>query len=354
MPIIAVMNKLKSLLDAQGDSANFLFISNKTIFNESIIRMGIPTRTIKAYKLRRYQAIQNITEIINLPIAFVQSLWHLFWFMPDVVFAKGGFVSLPVVLAAWVYQIPVIIHESDSVAGLANVISGKFSSKIAIAFNEAASYFSKKKVVLTGNPVREEILQGNKETAVEEFNLNNNLPTVLVMGGSQGAQKINETLMSVIPKIISKVQIIHISGIENYEELKKESVSWQMPHMENYHLYPFLFANLKDAYAISNLVISRAGANNIAEIMALAKPSILIPLSTSASEHQLKNAYFYANKGAAVLLEETNLSENLLYDAMFGILDNKEKQMRMVRSIRSIPSYDAAQLIAEEIIKLGK
>lgn len=354
MPIVAVAKKIRFLLSAKNIVPDFLFISSNSSFNAAIIDLGIPVKIIRAYKVRRYWSLQNITEVINFPIGILQALWHIYWFMPDVVFAKGGYVSLPVVIAAWLYRIPVIIHESDSVAGLANVISGKLASKVAISFNEAASYFSPRKVILTGNPIRPEILRGGKDQAEAEFKLAKNLPTILVLGGSQGSQKINEIFLRIVPEIIAKAQVIHVSGIENYEDIKKEITDWQIPHLENYHLYPFLFENLKDAYAASDLVVSRAGANNLAEIISVAKPVILIPLSTSAGDHQLKNAYYYAGRGAAMLLEEANLTPNMLYDAIFGILENKEKQMQMIRAERALAMPDAAQKIAEEVINLAK
>jgi len=354
MPVVAVAQKVRLLLSAKNIVPDFLFISSKSSFNAAIADLGIPVKIIRAYKLRRYRSIRNITEIINFPIGVLQALWHLFWFMPDVVFAKGGYVSVPVVIAAWLYRIPVIIHESDSVAGLANIISGKLAKKVAISFNEAASYFSPRKIILTGNPIRPEILQGSKDRAAEEFKLVKNLPTILVLGGSQGAQKINDIFLRLVPQIVAKAQVIHVSGADNYEGIKKEITDWQIPHSENYHLFPFLFEDLKDAYAASDLVVSRAGANNLAEIISLAKPVILIPLSTSAGDHQLKNAYYYATRGAAMLLEEANLTPNMLYDAIFGILENREKQMQMVRAERALAIPDAAEKIAEEIINLAK
>lgn len=354
MPIIAIADKLKYLLSATGVAPNFLFICNQSSFNAAIANFGIPVKIIRAYKLRRYWSIENITEILNLPIGIIQALWHVFWFMPDVVFAKGGYASLPVVFTAWLYRIPIIIHESDSVAGLANMIAGKLATKIAISFEETVGSFPSKKLLLTGNPVRAEILKGNRETALEEFGLSKDLPTILIMGGSQGARRINDTVLQIAPKIIGKAQIIHICGVDNYEGIKQEISEWQAPYMENYHLYPFLFENLKDAYAASDLVVSRAGANNIAEIIALAKPAVLIPLSNSASDHQLKNAYYFANKDAATLLEESNLTPNMLYDAIFGILENKERQMRMIRASRFLATPDAAERIAAEIVNLAK
>ncbi len=354
MPIIAVAEQIKYLLSALNQKPDFLFIGPDSFFNDTVINFGIPVKKIRAYKLRRYWSVKTLTEFINLPIGIIQSLWHIYWFMPDVVFAKGGYASFPVVFAAWVYRIPVIIHESDSIAGLANIISSKFANKIAIAFESADVYFSSKKTVLTGNPVRKEIFEGDKERAISEFNLRKGLPTVFVIGGSQGSQKINEILLQAVPKIIEKAQIIHQCGIENYEEIRQEISGWSVPNLENYRAIPFLRENIRDAYAISDVIVSRAGANSISEIISMAKPAILIPLPTSASDHQLKNAYYFSSRGAAVMLEEANLTPNLLYETIFNILENKEKQMQMIRASRALAVPDAAQKIAEEIIRLGK
>ncbi len=354
MPVIAVAEKVKEILSAAHKTSDFLFIGNDSSFNKIVINFGIPVKTVRAYKLRRYWSIDNVIDLIDLPIGIIQAFFYVYLFMPDVVFSKGGFASFPVVLAAWFFWIPVIIHESDSVAGLANIIEGKMANKVAISFSEAGNYFSKKKIIFTGNPVRQEVFQGNKERAIKEFGLKQGLPVILVLGGSQGAQKINNILLEALVKITSKAQIIHQCGVGNYEDVRQAISDFGLTNIENYRLYPFLLNNLNDAYAVSDLVISRAGANNISEIINLNKPVILIPLFNSASAHQLKNAYYYSKKGAAMLLDETNLTPNMLYDAIFGILDNKPKQMQMIRAARQLMSLNAAQLIAEEIIKLGK
>lgn len=354
MPILAVAEQIKILSSAGEKKPEFLFIGPDSFFNEAVINFGIPVKKIRAYKLRRYWSVKTFTEFINLPIGIIQSLWHVYWFMPDAVFAKGGYASFPVVFAAWIYRIPVIIHESDSVAGLANIISSKFANKVAIAFESAGAFFSPKKIVLTGNPIRKEILEGNKDRAREEFFLKSGLPVVFVIGGSQGSQKINEILLQSVEKIAAKAQVIHQCGIENYEEIREEVSSWSMPHLENYHVIPFLRENIRDAYAASDIIVSRAGANSISEIIAVGRPAILIPLPTSASDHQMKNAYYFSSRGAAIMLEEANLTPNLLFDTIFGILENKEKQMQMIRAARALAMPDAAKNIAEEIVKLGK
>jgi len=354
MPIVAIAEKTKEILTASGKAVNFLFIGSDSPFNAVLENAGIPIRTIEAYKVRRYWSLDNFTELLNLPIGIMQAFYYVYSFMPDVVFSKGGYASFSVVLAAWVFRIPIIIHESDSVAGLANSLEAKMANKVAISFSDTGKFFSKKKTILTGNPVRKEIFEGNKERAIEEFGLKKDMPTILVLGGSQGAQKINNILLEALVKIVPKVQVIHQCGVNNYEDVKQTISDFGLTDLENYHLYPFLSSNLNDAYAASDLVISRAGANNIAEIINLNKLVILIPLPNSAGGHQLKNAYYYSSKGAALMLDESNLTPNMLYDAIFGLLDNRSKQVQMIRAARQLMMLDAAQTIAEEIVKLGR
>lgn len=354
MPIVAIAEKLKEILNTSREMPNFLFIGTDSLYNEVIANAGIPIKTVRAYKLRRYWSIDNITDLINLPIGIIQAFYYVYSFMPDVVFSKGGYASFPAVLASWVFRIPIIIHESDSVAGLANTIEGKMASTISVSFDETKKYFSRKKTIITGNPVRREILQGDIDRAIDEFGLERSMPTILILGGSQGSQKINNILLEALPKIIKKVQVIHQCGVDNYEDVKQSIADFGLANIQNYHLYPFLLDNLSDAYAVCDLIISRAGANNISEIINLNKPVILIPLPNSAGDHQLKNAFYFSSKGAALMLDEVNLTPNMLYDAIFGILENKAKQVQMVRSARQLMAPDAAQLISEEIIRLGK
>ncbi len=354
MPIVAVADKLKKLLLEAGEKPEFLLVSNESFFNHAASNAGIPIKNIKAYKLRRYWSLKNITEIINLPIGFIQSIWCVYRFMPDVVFSKGGFVSLPVVLAAWIFRIPIMIHESDSVAGLANSIAARMADKIAISFNDSNSLFPARKIVYTGNPVRSEILNGDRAAAVEHFGLNTREPVLLVIGGSQGAQKINDILLEILPNLILKIQVIHICGIKNYTDIKRAMDDWRFPCVQNYHPFPFLYDTLRDAYAASDVIVSRAGANNIAEIANVGKPAILIPLHNSAGDHQLRNAYYFSSRGAAILLEETNLTPHMLYDTIFKVLENLEVQMKMVRAAHQLVVMDAADRIAREIFKLGK
>ncbi len=354
-PMVAVIEAVKKIAgEYLNEPVEFMLISSDNKFIGAIIReTQIPYKIITAGKLRRYGSIQNFIDIFKIPIGFLQSLYQVFFYMPDVIFSKGGSVSFPVVLAGWIFRIPIIIHESDAVAGLSNKIMSKLAKKVAISFEEAEKYFSPKKIIFTGNPIRELVTRGNVERAEETFVLKKNKPVILIMGGSQGSRNINNLILEILPDLLKKYQIIHQCGMNNYEEIKGKVEKINIPNLEDYHLFPFLEESIADAYTAADLIISRAGANTIAEIMAVGKPSILISLSTAASDNQTKNAFIIAKTGAAVLLDENNLTAHLLLNDINNLFNNHLKMIEMARAAKQQAHPLASRKIAEEIIKLG-
>ena len=331
-----------------------MLISSDNKFIDAIIKeTRIPHKIIVTGKLRRYGSIQNFIDIFKIPIGFIQSLYYVFFYMPDVIFSKGGSVSLPVVLTGWIFRIPVIIHESDAAAGLSNKIMSKLAKKIAVSFKEAEKYFSSKKIIFTGNPIRKLITRGDTEKGKKKFSLKEDKPVILIMGGSQGSRNINNLILEILPDLLKKYQLLHQCGMNNYEEIKEKIEGISIANLEDYHLFPFFEESVADAYAVADLVVSRAGANTIAEIMAVGKPSVLIPLSTAASDHQTKNAFVTAKTGAAVLLGENNLTAHLLLNDINNLFNNHLKMMEMSRAARQQARPLASRKIAEEIIKLG-
>jgi len=362
-PALAVAQEIKKIIKqniykiplGEGTGVEFMFIGPETVGEELLIQANIQRRVIMAGKLRRYVSLQNIFDIFKIPVGIVQALWHLFFFMPNAVFSKGGYGSVPVVIAAWVFGIPVIIHESDAIPGLANKFCSALAQKIAISFPESTQFFSSKKknkIALTGNPVREDLLNGNLEEAKKTFGLSGLKSVLLVLGGSQGAKMINDVISNSLPLLISRCEIIHQCGNNNYEEIKKDMGNKQPP---GYFLFPFLDVNqMKHAYAAANLVISRAGAGTIAEIATLGKPSILIPLPNSAADHQLKNAMSYAESGSAMIIDQMNLTPHLFQDRIFSLLDNADLIKKMGDNAKKFNSPDAARLIAQEVLNIAK
>jgi len=364
IPLLGVVFELKKIIKnykrlhssaetMEPTSLEFLLITPASDFNKNILEAGIQIKTIKAGKLRRYFSWENFRDILKIPVGIIQSLYYVYKFKPDIVFSKGGFASVPPVIASWILRVPIVTHESDIVPGLANRIIARFASKILISFSAAEKYFDKNKVVLTGNPIRSDIAQGSRENALEFFKLSSDLPTVLIFGGSQGAQKINEMVLEILPNLIEKCQVIHQCGDKNYEEIKNKISKLDLKYPERYCIYPFINDEMKDAYAIADIVISRAGANSLAEIVALKKPNILIPLSTSANNHQPENAKFFSEKNASLIIDETVDNSQDLADAIFKLLADKNLQYQMKQNLSKIAlSQNASWKIAEEIMNI--
>jgi UDP-N-acetylglucosamine--N-acetylmuramyl-(pentapeptide) pyrophosphoryl-undecaprenol N-acetylglucosamine transferase len=349
IPILAVVEKLKEI---KNGNIEFLFLSPNSGFNKSTSETGMQIKIIKAGKLRRYFSWENFTDIFKIIIGIFQSFYYIYKFKPDVVFSKGGFASVPPAIAAWILRKPIVTHESDIVPGLANRIIARFASKILISFSATEKYFDKNKVVLTGNPIRSDITKGNVENALKFFKLSSDLPTILIFGGSQGAQKINKMVLEILPDLIERCQIIHQCGDKNYEEIKNKINKLNLKYPERYRVYLFIKKEMKNAYALAEIVISRAGANSLAEIAVLKKPNILIPLSTSASNHQFKNAEFFAEKNASLIIDETVNNSRDLANAIFKLLSDKNLQGQMRRNLLELSlSQNASQKIAEEIIE---
>lgn len=353
-PLVAVAKKLKEKL---GEEAQLLYVgSGAFIEKEVMTKEGIVSKHIMTGKVRRYFSILNFLDFFKVPLGFVQALWILLFFMPDVIFSKGGHVSVPIVVAAWIYRIPVLIHESDATPGTSNQLMEKFSKRIAVAYSSAQSYFDESKTALTGNPVREGINLGDKEEARRNFNFTESKPVILVLGGSQGSEIINNAIIRILPKLIQRAQVIHQTGENNYEKVIHEAAEQGIKSgREGYCAEGFLdFEKMKQAYALANLVISRAGANIISEIAANKKPTILIPLENSAQDHQRMNAYEVAKIGGTLVLEESNLGSNILWEKIEKILSDENLKKEMAEKISFFYHPKAAEYIAEGLIELGK
>jgi len=244
-------------------------------------------------KLRRYFSFENFVDAFRVPLGFFQSLGIIRKFRPEVVFSKGGYVSVPVVLAARVLRVPVLAHESDVVPGLATRISAKVADKVLLSFEESKKYFKlddkfKDKFIVTGNPIRSEILKGVKEKGLKLCGFHKFKPVVLVMGGSLGAMQVNNIVWNCLPELLKKYQIVHITGKGNLKfGLNKEG----------YKQFELLFDELKDVYAACDLIVTRGGANALAEVAALEKRAVVIPLGTASSRgDQIINAKFCSEK----------------------------------------------------------
>ena len=294
---------------------------------------GIPFTSIFAGKLRRYFSWQNFIDPIFVLIGFIQSLFILIRFWPHVIFSKGGYVSVPVAFAAFILRRPIILHESDSRMGIANRITSKIAKKVCVAFPDLLN--QNKKFILTGNPIRTEILGGNPNTGYQLTGLDPNRTTVLVWGGSQGAQQINEIIERDFNRLKIHFQIIHITG-------KGKCVNIKDP---NYCSFEYLGEDLKHIYAITDFIIGRAGANSLYEIALIQKPNIVIPLKNA---DQQMNSEYYEKNGATVVLRENHD----LYDLLIALYNHPDKQESMRESLRLIAKPNASDEIATLILNI--
>ncbi len=346
-PLIAVARALRKQFP---EGVEFLFIGSKGHFeSEAMAAEGIDAQYVLTGKFRRYFSLKNFIDPFKVPIGFIQSLWKLFIFMPDAVFAKGGSASVPVVLAAFLYRIPIVIHDSDAVAGRANRFLSSFATRIAIAYPSARKYFPESKTALTGNPVREEILGGDAVRAAERFGLTSDRPILAVLGGSQGATFLNESLLHILPELIKAgIQVIHQTGHENYEAIANIQKEYGLDVPGGGYVVRDFFPvdELADVLALSSLVLSRAGANSISELAATKKAVILVPLPSAANDEQRMNAYDIAKIGGALVLEEPNLGEHILLQKIIELMRDTELRAAMGERIRQFYHPDASTAIA--------
>lgn len=360
LPIVAVSREIKKKY-RQGN-IEFFYLGPKDEFGEDLLSQeGIKVKTILAGKFRRYfgfkSFFQNIFDFFKIPFGFFQALFYLFIISPDLIFSKGGYGALPVVLSGWLLLIPIFSHESDVVPGLTNKLLSRFSLEIFVSFPvEKTGYFPSKKMFSVGNPLRLEILEGEEGKAKELFGLSNEKPIILILGGSQGAQRINDIILAILPDLLRNFELIHQVGQKNFKQIESEArVIIDKEFQRYYHLFPFLKEEeLKQAYQSADLIISRAGAGTIFEISAVGKPSILIPLAGAAQEHQLKNAYTYAENKACLVIEESNLTPRFFLERIKYLFSQPQKLNEMKKSAQAFAKPQAAKIIAEYIVEYLK
>ncbi len=356
-PIIAVIENLQALIEEERlVGADLIFMSDSPYDSNLLLKKDVRFVKVQAGKIRRYFSFLNISDFFKTAAGVWKAFWILYREFPDVVFGKGGYVSFPAMLASWILGIPVMIHESDTVPGKVNLWAGKFAKRIAISFPESAKYFPADKTALTGNPIRKEILGSTPDEAKEVFQLESGIPTILILGGSQGSKNINDNILDIAAELVNFVQIIHQCGEKNIQEVKQRlSVALEKsPLKSRYHIFGYLNDSyLRNASSIANLAISRAGASSIFEIASWGIPSIVIPLSNSAQDHQRGNAYSYARSGAGEVIEEANLSPHLLLSEIKRLLENKKLLETMKEAAKNFGQPKAGRKIARELLNLA-
>lgn len=302
----------------------------------------IPYYGISSGKFRRYRSWKNLTDPFRVLHGFFQARRLLGRIRPNVVFSKGGFVSVPVVMAAKTRHIPVIIHESDLTPGLANKLAMPSATKVCCNFPETLPYLPKEKAVLTGSPIRQELLHGNKQAAKDFCGFTGDLPILMVMGGSIGSVYINNAIRGCIDTLLTKYQIIHLCGKGNIDESLKDK--------KGYAQFEYISENLPDLFAAADLVVARAGANSICELLALHKPNILIPLSRNASRgDQILNANSFAKQGFSVVLEEEEVTSEKLMATIDDVMAHRSKYINAMKNSGQMNAIETIMGLIEEV-----
>ncbi|MCI9369703.1 MAG: undecaprenyldiphospho-muramoylpentapeptide beta-N-acetylglucosaminyltransferase [Lachnospiraceae bacterium] len=333
-PNIALLPALKNIGYEIKYMGSYDGIEKKLIEELNIDYIGISSG-----KLRRYMSLKNFTDPFRVIKGFSEAKKFIKEYRPDVVFSKGGFVSVPVVLAADKYKIPVIIHESDMTPGLANKIAIPHAYRVCHNFPETAEYLPKGKSVLTGSPIRAELLSGNKTRGLSMCHFTSDKPVIMVIGGSLGAASVNQIVRKSLDELLKNYQVVHLCGKGKLEE--------SLQGKTGYIQFEYIKDELKDLFAMSQIIISRAGANAICEILALKKPNILIPLSANASRgDQILNADSFKKQGYSEVLKEEELTSDILIHTVNQVYKNKTQY---IRNMDSSPLKDSVKLITDLI-----
>ncbi len=359
-PIIAIAEALGDVSNERHLLAPKLYFfapepfDQNALFENRIIFVRIP-----AGKTRRYHSIRNFTDVFVTLAGIMSALAMLFRVYPDVVVSKGGYASVPTVIAAWLLRIPIVIHESDSKPGRANLLASKFATKIAISFEGSAALFPKKvqdRIARTGVPIRKALMRTETEGARQYLELEPGIPTVVVLTGSLGALRINDIILTALPTLLSFANVIHQTGrahIKSVEDVSKVVLA-NDEHSLRYHPLAYMSeVSLQRAAGVADVIISRAGAGTIAEIGLWKKPSILIPIPESVSHDQRSNAYAYARTGAAVVVEEENLTPHLLASEVQRIVTNPALAAQMSAAAAGFTDPDAARILASEVLAIA-
>ncbi len=350
-PLIAVAEKI----NATNTNAR-LYYFGPTPYNQDILDANnIKFVKVPAGKVRRYFSLLNFFDFFKTIGGLFVAWVKLYQVYPDIIFSKGGFTSVPVILMARFYRIPVVIHESDSKPGRASLLAKKFAKRIAISYPEAAQYFPPEKTALTGIPLREEIIS-TVNNAHEMLGIPKDLPLIYVTGGSSGAERINNLTLNSLNELLPHYRIFHQAGEENVSRTKQTSQALiQDPELlGRYYIGGHLpVATVAALLSAADLVISRAGSTSIAEIALHGKPAIIIPIPEEISHDQRTNAYAYARTGAASVLEEGNTTEHLLEAEIKSILSDTNRYESMAAAARNFTNPNAAKQIADLLISIG-
>ncbi len=329
-------------LQAEGFDIHYIGSYNG-IEKKLIEDYNIPYYGIATGKLRRYFDPKNFTDPFRVLKGFSEAVGLLRKLKPDIIFSKGGYVSVPVVRAAGLLNIPYIVHESDMTPGLANKLSMAGAKKICCNFPETMRVLPADKAVLTGTPIREELGTGSREAGKKLCGFEDDKPILMIIGGSLGAQSVNETVRYALPRLLPQFNVVHLCGKEKMDNLKLT--------VPGYKQFEYVKSELKDIFAMADIVVSRAGANSICELLALKKPNILIPLSTRSSRgDQMLNARSFEQQGFSMVIDNDELDEDILVETIEELFNNRQKYVDAMSDSNLHSATDTiVKIIIEEI-----
>jgi len=339
-PLLAVVEELQKV----EPTMEFFWLGTKTGPEKQLVeKYGIKFQSISGGKLRRYFSWQNFLDPFRIIAGFFQSLNSLRKNKPEVILTAGAFISVPVIWAGWFLRIPIVVHQQDIRPGLANRLMAPLAKKITVTFEESIKRFPQKKTKWIGNPVRQSVLQGSRDKAIKEFNLEPELPTVLIVGGGTGALVLNQAVTEGLAELVKFCQVIHVTGDRKSEIGNQKS--------ERYSSYEFLTDRMKDALAVADIVVSRAGLGFLTELAALGKAVILIPIKDS---HQELNANYFAKQNAVLFLPQEELNAENLAATIKNLISNKSDRVNLGRNIQGLMKWGAAGEMVEVVRELTK
>lgn len=359
-PLIAVAQALEDIATERTLLEPELFYIGPPAFDKtSLAEHDIHSFSAAAGKVRRYASILNVFDVFKTAWGIVQAILLLFKIYPDVIFSTGGYSAFPTLWAARLLRIPVVIYDADAHPGRVSTWSSKFAQAIAVAHPDAALAFPKgvqEKIARVGHPIRKEIVSPVKEGGHQLLKLESSLPTLFIVGGSQGAQAINETVIDALPLLLEKYNIIHQTGQANIKEVGDIAsvVLKNSPHALRYKPFGLLNAlTLRLTAGIADLIIARAGSGTIFEIASWGTPSILVPIPEQVSHDQTENAFSYARSGAAIVIEQKNLTPHLLVAEVDRIIGDAALRAKMTEAAKAFARPEAARKIADLLMKIG-
>ena len=340
-PNIALLPGLKELEYEIHYIGSYEGIESKLIADFDIPYYGIATG-----KFRRYLDPKNLTDPFRVIKGYTEARKILKEIQPDIVFSKGGYVSVPVVRAAASLKIPCIIHESDMTPGLANKLCIPVAEKVCCNFPETMQYIPEDKAILTGSPIREELSKGNKIAALDLCGFDANTPVIMVIGGSLGAANVNKAVRDALPELLKDFQVVHICG--------KDKIDNMLLTTKGYKQFEYVKAELKDIFAMADVVISRAGANAICELLALKKPNVLIPLMAGSRGDQILNAKSFESQGYSKVLMEDDITNQLLVDTVHELYFNKRTYIESMSNSHQQNAIKTILSLIEETVAKEK